>query len=92
MPQVTEGNFDYLIQGLSPGWDDVYQWYIPGQYIEVTGVPDGDYILQTLVDPDNKVVEANESNNCGSVRVRLAHMGTPQRTAQLLGPGPGCTN
>jgi Lysyl oxidase len=89
-PQVSDANFDYLIQGLTPGWADLYQWYLPGQYMEVTGVPNGDYILETIVDPDNKVTESDESNNCGSVRVRLSHMGTPQRTAQLMGAGPAC--
>ena len=88
--QVVGTDFDYLVQGLTPGWTDVYQWYIPGQYIEVTGVPDGDYILETVVDPDHKVIEANESNNCGSVRVHLSRMGTPGQSAQLLGPGPSC--
>lgn len=90
---VTSDQFyDYLVQGLTPGWLDTYQWYLPGQYIEVSGVPDGDYIIDTVADPDNKVAESNESNNCTSVRVRLTNMGTPQRHAELLGAGPACTN
>jgi hypothetical protein len=32
---------DYLIQGITPGWADVYDWYLPDQFIEVSGVPDG---------------------------------------------------
>lgn len=89
--QTSDANFDYLIQGLSPGWVDLYQWYLPGQYLEVTGVPDGLYILETQIDPDGEIIESNESNNCGSVRVRLSHMGTPQRKAELLGVGPACS-
>jgi len=88
--QASDANFDYLIQGLTPGWVDLYQWYLPGQYLEVTGVPDGLYILQTQIDPDNGIIETNERNNCGTVRVRLSRMGTPQRKAELLGPGPAC--
>jgi len=82
--------FDYLVQGLTPGWADIYEWYIPGQYIEVSGLADGNYILETTVDPDRKLIESDEHNNCGSVLVRLAHMGTGQASAELLGEGPAC--
>ncbi|HEY3253658.1 MAG TPA: lysyl oxidase family protein [Polyangiaceae bacterium] len=88
--QTSDANFDYLIQGLSPGWVDLYQWYLPGQYLEVSGVPDGLYILETQIDPDNEIIETDERNNCGSMRVRLSHMGTPQHKAELLGQGPAC--
>jgi len=90
--QTSDANFDYLIQGLSPGWVDLYQWYLPGQYLEVSGVPNGVYILETRIDPDGEIIESEERNNCGSVRVRLSRMGTPQRKAELLGPGPACTD
>jgi subtilase family serine protease len=43
---------------------------LPDQYIEVTGVPSGLYVLQTIADPDDTIREANEHNNCGSVLVR----------------------
>lgn len=51
---------------------------------------DGVYILETLVDPDNAILEADETNNCGSVYIRLTGMGTSARKAELLGPGPSC--
>jgi hypothetical protein len=82
--------YNYLVQGLTPGWVDTYQWYLPGQYIEVSGVPNGDYVLETTADPDNKLVESDETNNCGTVLVRLTNMGTPQRHAEIIGKGPGC--
>jgi subtilase family serine protease len=53
-------------------------------------VPDGVYILETVVDPDGTIIESNESNNCASVYVRLTNVDSPSRTAQLLGPGPAC--
>jgi hypothetical protein len=89
-PQASDAVNDYLIQGQTRGWADVYEWYLPGQYIEVTGVPDGIYILETLADPDGRVVESNEANNCGSVYVRLKDVDSPARSAELLGPGPAC--
>jgi hypothetical protein len=82
--------YDYIVQGLSPGWVDIYEWYLPGQYLDVSGVPNGDYVLETTADPDNKLVESNENNNCGTVLIRLTGVGTPQHHAEIIGPGPGC--
>ena len=43
-------------------------------------------------DPDGLIKEADESNNCGSVYVRLKDVDLPSRSAELLGPGPACRN
>lgn len=62
------------IQGLRPGWADVYGATLPGQYIELSNIPDGDYYLEGFIDPNGLVLESNESNN--HVLVPLA-IGTP---------------
>jgi hypothetical protein len=82
VPSAETPQFNYLIQGVTPGWDDIYEWYLPGQYIDVAGVPSGDYVLETIADPDNKLVESNETNNCGTVLIRLSNMGTRTTTAR----------
>jgi hypothetical protein len=87
---ADDATFNYIIQGLTPGWVDVYQWFLPGQYIDVDGLPNGTYILETTADPDHLLTEPNESNNCGSVLVRLTGLGTTTRHAELLGKGPAC--
>src|SRR5262245_54777735 len=51
------------IQGLSVGWVDVYSKTLPGQNIDITGLPDGEYWLESEVDPDNHILEKNEANN-----------------------------
>jgi hypothetical protein len=89
-PAFSSNGSDFFIQGITNGWADVYDWFLPDQYIEVTGVPDGVYVLQTVADPDNLLLEANESNNCGSVTIQLSNMTAPRPTAVLLGPGPAC--
>jgi hypothetical protein len=89
-PQASDANFDYLIQGLTPGWADVYDWFLPDQYLDVAGLPDGFYILETIADPDNTVLEAHQSNNCGSVLIRLSNMATSP-TVELLGPRSSCS-
>jgi hypothetical protein len=89
-PESTSHGLDHFKQGMAVGWTDEYNWFLPGQYVEVTGVPDGDYILDTTVDPTSRLVESDKSNNCGSVRVRLSQMDTSDPQADLLGPGPAC--
>lgn len=37
--------------GVSVGWADVYEWFLPGQYIDITDAPPGRYRLQATVDP-----------------------------------------
>jgi hypothetical protein len=88
-PASTSGGMDHFKQGMAVGWTDEYNWFLPGQYVEVSGVPDGDYILDTTVDPTHRLIEASKANNCGSVRVRLSGMATSPK-AELLGIGPAC--
>jgi hypothetical protein len=84
-PETGDANFDYLVQGLTAGWSDIYEWYLPDQYIEVSGVKNGYYILEFCADPDNSIQETDESNNCSSSLIRLSNMGTPKQSAQNLG-------
>lgn len=61
----------YEVQGISPGWGDTYDWWLPEQWIDITGVPDGPYWLEVEVDPDDRLLEADESNNVARVPIRL---------------------
>jgi len=61
-------------QGLSIGWIDVYSKGLPGQNIDITGVPDGVYWLESTVDPGNDVLESDETNNVARIKVTI---GTP---------------
>lgn len=51
------------IQGLSVGWIDVYEYYLPGQWVEVNPLEDGLYALVSTVDPDHLLYEENIHNN-----------------------------
>jgi hypothetical protein len=90
LPATSDGTTDQFVQGISNGWADVYDWYLPDQYMEVTGIPDGIYLLDTLADPDNLLRETDETNNCGGVFLRLSGMATASPAAKLLGPAPKC--
>lgn len=52
-------------QGLSPGWADIYDASLPGQYIKLgkSMLPDGQYGIRTTADPSNKLFESNDNNN-----------------------------
>ena len=51
------------VQGMSVGWGDKYGNQLVGQGIDVTGLPDGLYNLKIEVDPNNRIVESDESDN-----------------------------
>lgn len=59
------------VQGMSVGWGDTYGSALAGQSIDVTRVPDGEYILKITIDPNNRITEANESDNVSMVRVLI---------------------
>ena len=60
-------------QGLSVGWVDVYDKSIEGQFIDITGVPDGHYWIESEVDPLDHVLESDESNNVALVPFTLGN-------------------
>ena len=90
-PASSDSAYDYFMQGITSGWMDIYDWYLPDQYMEVSGVPDGVYLLQTEADPDQLLTEANRSNNCGGVYIELSNIATSTRTARILRPASACT-
>lgn len=59
------------ILGISIGWADVYGVGLPGQWVEVTGLPSGQYWLEVIADPYDRIQESNETNNTTRVLVNL---------------------
>ena len=59
------------VVGISAGWYDTYRVHLPDQYLEITDVPDGLYLLEVELDPDDNVLESNERDNKVCVLVRL---------------------
>ena len=63
------------MQGISVGYADVYGSSLPDQWIDVTYVPSGTYWLEVDADPDNRVIEEDETNNI--VRIQIQYTRPP---------------
>jgi Lysyl oxidase len=58
-------------QGISAGCADVYGANLGCQYLDVTGVPDGNYTLRVTLDPFGRIAELDETNNVTTQAVTL---------------------
>ncbi|XP_019712184.1 protein-lysine 6-oxidase-like [Hippocampus comes] len=65
-------------QGLSPGCHDLYAANIDCQWIDITDVTPGNYILKVTVNPDFHVLESDFTNNV--VRCDIAYTGVYVQT------------
>lgn len=66
-PSVSCG----FLQGLHVGKADVYSSIYDGQWIDVTGVPNGQYFLEVTIDGSDTVLEKDENNNTVRVPITL---------------------
>ena len=58
-------------EGISVGWMDIYDPFVEGQYVDVTGLPAGRYVLVHRVNPSGRIRALARSNNASSALVRL---------------------
>ncbi|KAJ3595337.1 hypothetical protein NHX12_004641, partial [Muraenolepis orangiensis] len=65
-------------QGLSPGCHDTYAANIDCQWIDITDVPPGNYLLKVTVNPNFHVVESDYTNNI--VRCDITYTGVYVQT------------
>ncbi|MGH7179216.1 MAG: lysyl oxidase family protein [Tepidisphaeraceae bacterium] len=60
-----------LTQGIHVGHADVYGSSLEGQWLDVTGVPNGSYFLEVSLDGENSIIETDEANNAKNFAVTL---------------------
>ena len=63
--------YDCDYQGIQKGWADVYVDEVPCQWIDVTGIPAGNYILEIETNPDHSIAESDYSNNLVQIPVAI---------------------
>jgi len=67
------------VQGLSVGWGDLYDNGTPGQYLVITGVPNGIYCFVSTADPLSNLSETDDTNNVASREITLFTGGDGRR-------------
>jgi hypothetical protein len=75
-------------EGLSPGFGDDYVPLLEGQFIDVTGLPPGRYILVHRVNPVRDLRESSYTNNAASVLLELGRNGQAPATVTVLATCP----
>jgi hypothetical protein len=65
------------LYGISVGWEDVYERFLPGQSIDLDPdpehqVPQGSYFLVNKVNPDGRIWETNLDNNTSFTSVGVS--------------------
>jgi len=73
-----------VAMGLSVGWGDEYPYYLVDQYINISGLPAGEYTVTATADWAGWFVESNTANNSTTARIRLSKNGVV-----VLDPGTG---
>jgi len=75
--QVSPNNV--VLMGVSVRWGDIYKSTIAFQWIDVTGVASGYYLIKTTADPPwttgGRFLESNESNNQAWTKIHLTKTG-----------------
>ncbi|KAL4000496.1 neurabin [Sarotherodon galilaeus] len=71
-------------QGLSPGCYDTYHANIDCQWIDITDVPPGNYILKVTVNPSHLVEESDFSNNEAQCDIRYTGSYVQARNCRIV--------
>jgi hypothetical protein len=74
--------YDCEHQGLASGWSDLYARTVEGQWVDVTGLAGGTYVLRVTVNAEGTLPEAVDIHpNTAEVTVVLPDPGDPVQTA-----------
>ena len=61
-----------LVEGISPGWADVYEPHREGQFVDITGAPAGRYAVVNRVNPGRKIRETSYADNVAATLIDLS--------------------
>lgn len=57
--------------GITAGWGDFYRWQRPGQFVDFSGQPDGEYVVRATVDVLDQVAETDDTDNSSYTWIRV---------------------
>ncbi len=64
-------------QGISVGWGDLYDSTLDGQWIDITGLPPGNYTMELEANPQGIIQESNYTNNLITVPITIGNPSAP---------------
>jgi hypothetical protein len=73
-----------VLQGISPGYGDDYVPRLEGQFVDVTGIPPGRYVLVHRANPEGDIHESNYENNAASVVLALRRPASGPPKVEIL--------
>lgn len=65
------GKYNCESQGISAGWEDVYDNTLDCQWLDITNVPPGNYLLRLTVNPDRYYPETSYTDNVATTPVTI---------------------
>jgi hypothetical protein len=77
-----------VAEGISPGYGDDYAPRLEGQYLDVTSVPAGRYLVVHRANPDRTIRESDYGNNAASVLIALRRTTGETPTVRVLARCP----
>jgi hypothetical protein len=63
--------YDCSYQGIQKGWADTYDSYLDCQWVDITGVPPGNYLLEIVLNEAHALGEKDYTNNSALVPVTI---------------------
>jgi hypothetical protein len=73
----TSPKYNCSNQGIQMGWGDLYSSTLDGQWIDITGVPDGNYTLEMQANPMGIIQESDYGNNITSLPISIGQPPAP---------------
>src|SRR6185295_9726466 len=70
-PNAGVQRYNCAYQGIQRGWADRYTYNVPCQFLDITGIAPGTYLLDIIVDPLNLIPELDEYNNETQVTIDI---------------------
>jgi hypothetical protein len=70
LPHEDRSDLSFTEQ-ITRGWEDVYDWETPGQYIDFEDNPDGLYVIQMRINTKGQFHESNMADDVGYALIRV---------------------
>ncbi len=70
-----------LREVLAAGWGDTYAQFRAGQSFNLKNLPNGTYYIATIANPDQRLVESDDTDNVALRKISSAARPAPARSA-----------